>query len=124
MDLEVIGVICLIVLVIIISKRLDKKRIRRELESRGCTVDKISYSFGFYNDEDESHYVAIYKTPDGVQHMALCKTSLYTGVYWHSDAVFPNSSKRSGISTSNICESCKSELSRPSNFCPHCGDKL
>jgi hypothetical protein len=69
---------------------LDHDRIRQYVQQRGGSVRSIQWSpfgRGWFGDKHHRIYEVSYDDADGYPHVATCKTSLWSGVYWTEDQV-------------------------------------
>ena len=81
---------------------LDSGRIRSDIEMRnGRLVNKSWNPFGkgWFGEKGERLYDVQYIDSDGNMHNAVCKTSIFTGVFWADDFVVGGSRKPSAIGT-------------------------
>jgi hypothetical protein len=68
----------------------DKDRIRDYIQSRGgrvISIDWAPFGKGWFGEKSDRIYEVVYYDAEGLQHLATCKTSLFTGVYWTEDRV-------------------------------------
>jgi hypothetical protein len=72
------------------ARSLDKDRVRAYIEERGGRVVSINWSpfgKGWFGEKNDRIYEVVYYDVAGCQHLATCKTSLFSGVYWTEDRV-------------------------------------
>jgi len=72
----------------LIAGRMDHKRVRQYVHSRGGQVLAIKWSPfgpGWFGEKSDRIYSVSYLDQDGNEHAAYCKTSLWTGVYFTQD---------------------------------------
>jgi len=132
--LMIVGVISLIIGLRVIAGRMDKKRIREELERTGCTVVFIRwdpFGRGWFGEESDRNYEVSYLTPDGEPLVVSCKTSLTTGIFWSADEPPTRFTKPSFKSRNTkpdaeaqACPSCGKTAPTNARFCPNCGERL
>lgn len=86
-----IAVVLVVVLALVIrlaSGSWDRDRIRQYIDQRGGQVVDIQWApfgRGWFGEKGDRIYEVQYKDADGIQHLATCKTSMWTGVYWTED---------------------------------------
>lgn len=117
----VLGFIAIVVGLRLWAGRLDRARIRETLAEEGSTVLDISWSPfgpGWFGEKSDRIYEVRYRTRAGREIVRTCKTSMFTGVYWHkqTDDVPPVAK--------HTCKNCRQAYATPANFCPHCGTRL
>lgn len=81
-------VIVLIIIVQYILILLDKDRINDTAEKHGWEILKIEwkpFAAGWIGERNERQYEVIYIDEKGAQIKRICKTSLFTGVYWRDE---------------------------------------
>lgn len=64
---------------------VDKSRIKDEVESKGGRIISISWNpfgRGWFFEKNERHYSVTYTDRAGATVSTICKTSLFTGIYW------------------------------------------
>jgi hypothetical protein len=69
---------------------LDRDRIARYIAERGGRVISISWApfgRGWFGEQNARIYEVVYYDREGKQHLATCKTSMWSGVYWTEDRV-------------------------------------
>ena len=69
---------------------MDKDRIADYIRQRGGRVFSISWApfgTGWFGEKNARIYEVVYYDAEGNQHMATCKTSLLSGVYWTEDRI-------------------------------------
>ncbi|HZN33047.1 MAG TPA: hypothetical protein VFB80_04480 [Pirellulaceae bacterium] len=74
----------------LLAGTLDHDRIRQYVQQRGGSVRSIQWSpfgHGWFGDKHHRIYEVAYDDADGNPHVATCKTSLWSGVYWTEDQV-------------------------------------
>ena len=72
----------------IASYSFDKSRITQYVEGRGGRVVSITWApfgKGWFGEKNDRIYEVVYYDRAGDQHLATCKTSLWSGVYWTED---------------------------------------
>lgn len=68
----------------------DKDRIRDYIQGRGgrvISIDWAPFGKGWIGEKSDRIYEVADYDAEGLQHLATCKTSLFTGVYWTEDRV-------------------------------------
>ena len=76
---------------------VDKSRIKDEFESKGGRVLSIAwnpFARGWFFEKNERHYVVHYADRSGQTVSTMCKTSLFTGVYWADEPLLEQSTPR------------------------------
>ena len=103
--------------------RLDRQRIRDHLAERGCAALEIHWAPfgpGWFGEKGERIYEVVYQTRAGERVVANCKTSLFSGVYWHrQDGPAPPA----GAASENeplVCLACGQPMGGKSR-CSACG---
>src|SRR5262245_51004336 len=74
----------------LLAGTLDHDRIRTYVQQRGGSVRSIQWSpfgRGWFGDKHHRIYEVAYDDADGFPHVATCKTSLWSGVYWTEDQI-------------------------------------
>lgn len=72
------------------ARSMDKDRIRSYIEECGGRVVSINWApfgRGWFGEKNDRIYEVVYYDREGKQHMASCKTSLFSGVYWTEDRI-------------------------------------
>lgn len=130
-----IGVLTLTLICRLIADRLDRERIQRELRLAGCEVLNISWApfgRGWSGEESSRIYDVRYRTADGRQISANCKTSLFSGVYWsagapptrYGDERPPSADPAVGSEPGVSCPRCGRTCSDGAKFCSYCGGEI
>jgi len=81
---------------------LDSGRIRGDIEMRnGQLLSKTWAPFGkgWFGEKGERLYDVCYLDSDGNMHQAVCKTSIFTGVFWADDFIIGGSQQPSATRT-------------------------
>ena len=106
----------------LVLDRLDRGRIREELEKGGRSVLDITWNpfgRGWLGERSDRLYEVTYRTQGGKTVTATCKTTMYTGVYWAS------STPPSGFSRSPTdrirCLRCRASIPESGTDCKKCG---
>ena len=118
-----LGFIGLAVVVRVLIDRLDRQRIRDHLAERGCRTVEIHwdpFGPGWFGEKGERIYEVCYETPTGEPVIANCKTSLFSGVYWHNQAGPPPLAGGDSASEPMSCLACGQPMGGKS-VCPECG---
>ena len=71
-----------------IVDRLDRSRIRDAVRDTGGDVVDITWSpfgAGWFGKKSDRIYEVVYRNRAGHELTRTCKTSMFTGVYWHND---------------------------------------
>ena len=90
-----------LIVVRVLSGRLDKERIKKHIGSRGGQLIEARwdpFGPGWYGESINRIYLTRYIDRDGNQHKVHCKTSLWSGVYFaeHPDGYCADDSRREG----------------------------
>lgn len=107
--------------------QLDRQRIREQIEGRGGKLLDISWNpwgKGWLGSANERIYEVQYRRPDGKIIAATCKTSMWSGVYWTSDAApsdFLESPFPGTTSESMQCLACGAAIPASQSRCAKCG---
>ena len=102
--LVVVALVVLAVGIRLLAGAVDKGRIRSYVAERGGTVIDIQWSpfgKGWFGEKSDRIYEVQYKDAEGALHLATCKTSLWTGVYWTEDMPVRPASFRKSPSDEN-----------------------
>jgi hypothetical protein len=78
------------ILVWVAATSFDKDRIRAYIQDRDgriISIDWAPFGKGWFGEKSDRIYEVVYYDAKGLQHLATCKTSLFTGVYWTEDRV-------------------------------------
>ncbi len=76
----------------LLAGSLDHERIRSYIQARGGRVASIHWSpfgRGWFGDKHNRIYEVAYHDAEGRSHVATCKTSFWSGVYWTEDRLLP-----------------------------------
>jgi hypothetical protein len=96
--------------------RLDRQRIAEHIEKSGGEVSDITWNpfgKGWFGTKNERIYEVTYRTRSGRKVEATCKTSMFSGVYWTSEAPPGDSEEAAGF---------EGESAQPEAIeCPQCG---
>jgi len=106
----------------IAADRLDRQRICEHVESTGGTVEDIAWNpfgTGWFGSRNERIYEVTYRTRHGKTVSATCKTSMWSGVYWTSDA--PPSDFSEPPAETTECLSCGTPIPANQSRCLKCG---
>jgi hypothetical protein len=90
------------VLSFVLRFKLDRDRIRENIESHGGKVIEIVRTWGFRERYNRA-YEVFYITASGQRVKASCKTSMWSGVYWVNDHP-PGLGEASVLSTNHVTE--------------------
>jgi hypothetical protein len=85
----ILGVAALMLVLRLVADRLDRQRIREDVDGRGGALISIRWSpfgRGWFGEKSDRIYVVTWQDARGQQHESHCKTSLFTGVYWSEEA--------------------------------------
>jgi hypothetical protein len=88
--LLVVGALAFALGMRLLAGTLDHDRIRQYIQSRGGRVQSIHWSpfgRGWFGDKHNRIYDVAYDDAGGQPHVATCKTSFWSGVYWTEDQV-------------------------------------
>jgi len=87
---------------------IDRSRVRSYVESRGgrlLDARWAPFGPGWFGERSDRIYEVRYLDKDGNEHVAHCKTSMWTGVYFTEDRVVGRSSETdSGASAMDALE--------------------
>jgi hypothetical protein len=104
-----VGVAILIVAAFLAWRSMDRGRITDYIEERGGRVESIDWSpfgTGWFGDKSDAIYEVVYYDKDGAQHVATCKTAVWSGVYWTEDNVtepaFKAKSEKEWLEAENV----------------------
>ncbi len=64
---------------------VDKRRVVEAANERGWQRVEVHwepFASGWFFEKGERHYRVLYRDEDGEAQDRICKTSLFTGVYW------------------------------------------
>lgn len=118
-----LGFIGVAVLARLIADRLDRQRIRDSLGARGCRTLEIHwdpFGPGWFGEKSDRLYEVVYAPPSGGRVVAHCKTSLFSGVYWHDSAGPASASQAAAERDPLVCLACGKSMGGKSK-CPECG---
>ena len=83
-----LAAILLLIIVRIILHFSDKNRITSAAEKHSWKIIEIiwdPFAPGWFAETRERHYSVKYIDESGITKKRICKTSLFTGVYWRDD---------------------------------------
>lgn len=83
-----LGILGLVIWVV--SMSMDKGQITSYVQEQGGLVVSINWSpfgTGWFGERGERIYQVIYHDREGSRHLATCKTSMLSGVYWTEDRI-------------------------------------
>lgn len=118
-----LGFVGLAVLGRFLVDRLDRQRIRENLAERGCAVLEIHWNPfgpGWFGEKGERIYEVIYETRAGERVVANCKTSLFSGVYWHNSSASAPAAGNDTVTEPLNCLACGQPMGGKSK-CSACG---
>lgn len=118
-----LGFLGVAVLARLIADRLDRQRIRDNLGARGCRTLGIHwdpFGPGWFGEKSDRIYEVVYETPTGGRVVAHCKTSLFSGVYWHDQAGSVPASVEAAARNPLVCLACGKSMGGKIT-CPECG---
>jgi len=78
-------IVVAIVAIRIAVDRMDRARIRQDVEGRGGTVFDMTWApfgRGWFGEKSDRIYRVSWADAEHVRHESSCKTSLFSGVYW------------------------------------------
>jgi hypothetical protein len=113
-----LGVGAIVVVLRIIADRLDRQRIREEIEENGGKIVEIHwdpFGPGWFGEKSDRIYEVTYQSKKGHRVVAHCKTSMWSGVYWRDR----QESKDTRVEDMN-CLSCGHPMHKR-KVCPECG---
>lgn len=119
---EGLAVLALVIGCRVAADWLDRNRIREHIEQSGGRVVNITWNpfgKGWFGSNTERLYEVTYRTRRGRTITATCKTSLWSGVYWTSDAPPAEFSKPASEATE--CLACHATIPAGQTRCPKCG---
>ncbi len=123
--------VLIIVVAFIFTPKLDRDRIRENIEGHGGTVIGILKAWGFGSRHDRAYEVT-YMTASGQRVKATCRTSMWNGVYWINDRP-PGFDSEMAVASSLAdekpqipaapirCFDCGSIIPKDQTRCPQCG---
>jgi hypothetical protein len=71
----------------LVAGRLDRDRIRADVEASGGRVEAIEWAplgHGWFGERGDRIYEVAWRDAKGKRRKATCKTSALSGVYWHT----------------------------------------
>ncbi|MCB1061912.1 MAG: hypothetical protein KDN20_03200 [Verrucomicrobiae bacterium] len=86
----IVGMLVLALVIRLIAGAMDGDRIAHYLQEKGATMTSKHWSpfgKGWFGSEKERIYSISYVDRDGHEHEAICKTSLFAGVYLTDDHI-------------------------------------
>lgn len=86
----IVGMLVLALVIRLIAGSMDGSRIDSYLQEKGATLTSKHWSpfgKGWFGSEKERIYTISYIDRDGHEHEAVCKTSLFAGVYLTDDHI-------------------------------------
>ncbi len=130
-----IGIGALAVFLRCIADRMDRSRIHDVLRAAGCVVLDITWTpfgRGWFGEEDSRIYEVRYRTSDGREVIANCKTSMTSGVYWsaggpptrYGSDEPASSAPPPEAAQGTSCPRCGRTCQPGASFCSYCGVKL
>jgi predicted RNA-binding Zn-ribbon protein involved in translation (DUF1610 family) len=106
----------------IVMHFVDKSRIKDEVEAKGGRIISIRWNpfgRGWFFEKNERHYSVTYTDRSGATVSTICKTSLFTGIYW---ADVPNAEEpRPKFISRHRCSACGYAINTEWRACPNCG---
>jgi hypothetical protein len=112
---------------LVVSPKLDRNRIRENIEEHGGKVLEISKVWEWTRHYDRCYEVS-YLTPRGKSVNATCRTNMWRGVYWINDrppGLFSGDSVLSegpsGTAEPIQCLDCGTTIPANKPSCPRCG---
>ena len=88
--LGVFIVIAVVIAIRLIAGSLNHGRIREYIENKGGEIVEIQwepFGPGWFGEKSDAIYRIKYLDRDGNEHLAYCKTSMFTGVYLTEDKI-------------------------------------
>jgi len=117
----------------VLTPKLDRDRIRENVESHGGKVIEISRVWEWARHYDRCYEVS-YLTARGKSINATCRTNMWRGVYWVNDrppGLFSDQNKGDDLSMDYRefsraaepiqCLGCGATIPANKTSCPHCG---
>jgi hypothetical protein len=80
----IVLVVAILIFVSVVTPKLDRDRIRENIEGHGGKVIEIAREWEWANRYDRCYDVS-YLTSRGRRVSATCRTSMWRGVYWVND---------------------------------------
>ena len=90
------AVIAIAVITRLVAGSMDQDRISNHVKSIGGRILECTWSPlgpGWFGDNDNRIYLVRYVDKDGDTHMAYCKTSFWSGVYFTRDKIVETNEK-------------------------------
>jgi hypothetical protein len=125
--LFVVWIAILAVLVMFVWPRMDRQRIRENVEAHGGKVIDIDSVWLRAAGRYGRTYDVIYTSRHGKRITATCMTSMMRGVQWisdrppGSDRATPDAAEEFGRSEAIDCIACGAKIPAEKTRCPHCG---
>src|SRR5262245_53507112 len=82
--------IILAIVIWLVARGLDTDRVKAYIESRGGRLLEkhwAPFGPGWFGEKSDRIYQVRYVDRDGNEHLAHCKTSMWTGVYFTEDRI-------------------------------------
>ena len=130
-----LGLVLFSALVRILCDRADRRRIRAEAAKLRREVLDISWQMfgrGWFGEKNDRIYQVTVKGSRGRVKIYSCKTSMFSGVYWHSEKadesdedIMDSFTHNRKIEITDIdCSKCGRALPNDSRFCSYCGQQI
>jgi hypothetical protein len=90
MEAGLLFIIPLVVVIWLVARGLDSDRVKAYIESRGGRLLEkrwAPFGPGRFGEKSDRIYQVRYLDRDGNEHLAHCKTSMWTGVYFTEDRI-------------------------------------
>ena len=81
-------IILLLIIIQVVAIHLDKERIADAVDKNKWNILGIvwkPFAPGWIGERNERQYEVTFIDENGVQKKRICKTSLFTGVYWRDE---------------------------------------
>jgi hypothetical protein len=125
----IVLVVAILIFSFVVTPKLDRDRIRENIEGHGGKVIEILRTWGFGGRNDRAYEVS-YTTARGHQVKAACRTSIWRGVCWVNSRPPGFDSGESDRSSMDYvaepaepiqCLDCGAMIPANKENCPQCG---
>lgn len=85
-----VGVIVLALVSRLLAGGMDEDRVRAYVKERGgrlLSSEWAPFGKGWFGEKNDRIYEVRYQDRDGHEHLATCKTSMFSGVYFTEDRI-------------------------------------